>query len=349
MRPELIPGWPLHSYGLMLVIGFYSAYFLSRWTSKREGIDPNKMVDLLLIAAVLGIVGARVLYVIQYSDRIHGLMDAIAIWKGGLIFYGGLIAATIGLLIYITKQKLPVWRVADAAAPAIMLGLAIGRVGCLLNGCCWGGVCDESYALAVRFPRLVNSTASGGCRAPNVRSDGLIRDGKWHAAVKSGPMGLTSRDAIKRYVIDQDHPDTWRDTSLSWYRSVGDDVEQITGSHAFLQHLVQHPDKIGPDDTTSLPVHPTQVYSTCLALTICVILLLWRRWRRRPAEVFALMGCLYGVARFLVEGLRNDTNPVLGPLTLGQATSLPIFAAGLIAFIWCRTRKPELDKADGAT
>ena len=104
MHPELIPGWPLHSYGLMLVIAFYSAYFLSRRTARQAGVNPDKMLDLLLIAAVLGIVGARALYVIRYWRKIEGPLDLIAIWRGGLIFYGGLITATVGLLIYIRRQ-----------------------------------------------------------------------------------------------------------------------------------------------------------------------------------------------------------------------------------------------------
>ena len=117
MHPELIPGWPLHSYGLMLVVAFYSAYFLSRWTARKESIDPNRMLDILLIGAVLGIVGARAMYVIRYKDQIRGFIDLIAIWNGGLVFYGGLVTATIGLAIYIRRHKLPFWKLADAAAP----------------------------------------------------------------------------------------------------------------------------------------------------------------------------------------------------------------------------------------
>jgi phosphatidylglycerol---prolipoprotein diacylglyceryl transferase len=349
MHPELIPGWPLHSYGLMLVIGFYAAYFLARRTAKREGVDPKRIVDLLLIGALLGILGSRLFYVVQYRDRIDGLVDAIAIWKGGLVFHGGLITATIGLLIYMKRNKLPVWRVADSVAPAIMLGLALGRVGCFLNGCCWGAVCSESHPMSVRFPRLINSTESGGCRAPAMSREGLVCDGQWHAAVQGGPAWLTSHEAIKKYVVDQNHPEAWREMSVFWYRCDAQNIERITGSYAFLQHLVEHPDKISPDDTASLPVHPTQLYSVVNALAICLILLVWWRWRRRPGEVFALMAVLYGISRFLVEGLRHDTNPVLGTLTMGQVTSVALFVIGLVGFVWCRTRKPELDKtADAA-
>jgi phosphatidylglycerol---prolipoprotein diacylglyceryl transferase len=93
---------------------------------------------------------------------------------------------------------------------------------------------------------------------------------------------------------------------------------------------------LGPDDSCSLAVHPTQLYESSFAFIICGALVLWRRWRHRPGEVFALMCLLYGIERFVNEGLRNDTNPVLGHLTLGQATSVPVFLIGLAAFIYCR-------------
>ncbi len=340
MHPELIPGWPIHSYGLMLVIAFYSAYFLSRWTARREGVDPERMIDLLLIGALLGIAGARALYVIQDPGHISGLIDLIAIWRGGLVFYGGLIAATAGLIIYIRAKKLPLWRLADAAAAAVMLGLAFGRIGCFLNGCCWGAVCDEKYPLAVRYPQFVSAIRQG-----RSLSEIVTADGRWKAVETStGPDGLAS-EVVSHKRLEQrikEDPEAWRSMDLLWVRRthLPDGAikhEQITGSPAYLQHLKQRPDRLDPNIATrSLPVHPTQLYESGSALALCGILLLWWRWRRRPGEVFALMGCLYSVVRFTIEGFRNDTSPVLGSLTLGQVTSIPVFAVGLAAFVYCR-------------
>ncbi|MFW6158775.1 MAG: prolipoprotein diacylglyceryl transferase, partial [Planctomycetota bacterium] len=119
MHPQVIPGWPLlHSYGLMLVVAFYSAYFLSRRTAKKEGVHPDRMIDILVIGALLGIIGSRAFFVIQYG--VSSFWQVFAIWRGGLVFYGGLVLATVGLIVYIRKKKLPLWRLADAAAPAIM-------------------------------------------------------------------------------------------------------------------------------------------------------------------------------------------------------------------------------------
>ncbi|MFH1731006.1 MAG: prolipoprotein diacylglyceryl transferase [Planctomycetota bacterium] len=342
MRPEVISGWPLHSYGLMLVVGFYTAYFLLRWAAKREGLDPKWMVDMLLIAAALGIVGARVFYVIQYGDRVRGFLDFFAIWRGGLVFYGGLVAATAGLVVYVKVKKLPTWKVADAAAPAVMIGLAFGRVGCFLNGCCWGAVCEESFPLAVRFPRLTASAADGGCRRASGGHVAVEPDGKWHLTVISGaPPRVDSREKLIKYV--KARPEAWRKMSLQWSRATktADGTvkqETITGSPAFLQHLAEHPGKLGPDEMKSLPVHPTQLYSSFAGFVMCGALLLRRRWRRRPGEVFALMACLYAVTRFCIEGLRHDTNPVLAGLTIAQTISIALFAAGLAGLVFCRLR-----------
>ena len=340
MHPRLIPGWPLHSYGLMLVVGFYTAYFLSRWTAKKERIDPNRMIDVLVIGAVLGIVGSRIVYVIQYRDQIESFWDLFAIWKGGLVFYGGLIAAVAGLAIYVARKKLPVWKLGDAAAPAIMLGLALGRIGCLLNGCCWGARCDEHFPLGVRFPRLVSSTVDSGDARPESQAPS-----QWRAFVRKDDTDrlLPRKELIS--AADKD-PDLWRRLSVRWSQRVAladgrRATEVITGSYAFRQHLVQYPRELTPEDTWSLTVHPSQLYSSFSALVICGLLLLWRKHRRRPGEVLALMACLYSIARFFVEQFRNDTDPVLGELTMGQATSVLVFAVALVAFVFCRLRPSE--------
>ncbi len=349
MHPEVIPGWPLHSYGLMLAVGFYAAYFVARRMARKEGLDPKHLLDILLLAAALGIVGSRVFYVVQYSDRVDGFLDMFAIWKGGLVFYGGVIAAVIGLAVYVRVKKLPAWRVADAAAPALMVGVMFGRLGCFLNGCCWGAVCDEQYPLAVRFPRLVASSSAGGCTGRVTHDVAVERDGRWHIKIIRGvPSRVQTRRELGTYL--KSHPEAWREVGVQWSRATEAadgtiERETITGSSAFLQHLLEHPDEIGPDDTRSLPVYPTQLYSSSFALVICVVLLLWRRWRRRPGELILLMACLYAVARFINEGLRDDTSPVLGPLTIAQTISVAVFVLGLAAFAWRRFRRADASLA----
>ncbi|MEI9866095.1 MAG: prolipoprotein diacylglyceryl transferase [Limisphaerales bacterium] len=97
--------------------------------------------------------GARTTYVVTYwKDEFAGqpLTEIFAIWHGGLVFYGGLIGATIAGAIYLCWKKLPLWKIADILAPSIALGSVFGRIGCLLNGCCYGRACAAPWAIT--FP-----------------------------------------------------------------------------------------------------------------------------------------------------------------------------------------------------
>lgn len=334
MHPELFPGlgWPIHSYGLMLVVGFYTAFFVMRRLAKKDGVDPNVMIDILLVGALMGIVGARIFYVIQYNQYVHGFWDYFAIWKGGLVFYGGLIAATAGVMIFLKIKKLPIWKIADIVSPALMVGLAMGRIGCFLNGCCWGAVA-ENYPLAVTFPRYVVS-------AP---TDTQPYDNAWHYS-DGRTRVLNFSNTHERFVQRAEIDPTMKERDFHWWRVVkgadGNELQSIVGSPAYLQHLSKYPEKIAADAERSLPVHPTQLYESFGALAIAALLLGYRKYfRRNMGETFAMMGMLYAILRFTVEGFRVDTPSIIGSMSMGQVVSLPIFAAGIILYIWSRSRK----------
>jgi phosphatidylglycerol:prolipoprotein diacylglycerol transferase len=100
-----------------------------------------------------GIIGARFVYVTTYwKEEFAGqpVSEIFAIWHGGLVYYGSLIGATIASVIYIRWKKLPLWKTADVLAPSIALGNVFGRIGCLLNGCCYGRACNLPWA--IHFP-----------------------------------------------------------------------------------------------------------------------------------------------------------------------------------------------------
>jgi phosphatidylglycerol---prolipoprotein diacylglyceryl transferase len=143
----------IHWYGVMVALGFLAGL----WTAGRRallvGIHSEKVVDLgpWLIGGAL--VGARTLYVLSYwQESFAGrpVGEIFAIWKGGLVFYGGLIGATAAGILYAWLKKLPLWKLADVVAPSIALGYVFGRIGCLLNGCCYGRACSLPWA--IRFP-----------------------------------------------------------------------------------------------------------------------------------------------------------------------------------------------------
>lgn len=159
MSPELfrLPfvGWSIHSFGMMVVLGFLAAYVVVRIGARREGIPKESIQDLPIWMVLSGLAGARLFYVIQFYDESYDdgrWHHAFRIWEGGLVFYGGLIFGTAAFILYCRRHRLPLLRMTDIAAPSVALGLAFGRIGCFLNGCCFGRACDPSFPLGVRFP-----------------------------------------------------------------------------------------------------------------------------------------------------------------------------------------------------
>jgi phosphatidylglycerol:prolipoprotein diacylglycerol transferase len=154
---------PIYGYGLMLVIGFMAAAHLAKFLARRSGLDGEIFMNAALLALVTGILGARLSHVLENwaeftkSDRSLGenLWNMINLRSGGLTYYGGFLLAFPTLLIYGRLKKVPLALGMDIMAPAIMLGLAFGRIGCFLNGCCYGAQCDLPWA--VRFPYYSNA------------------------------------------------------------------------------------------------------------------------------------------------------------------------------------------------
>ncbi|MEW6188870.1 MAG: prolipoprotein diacylglyceryl transferase [Actinomycetota bacterium] len=127
------------SYGFMLAFAFVVGILLAYREARRRGLNPDLVFDLVLYAAIGGIVGARLSYVIGHSrEFLITPLRIFAIWEGGLVFYGGLAGGTLAVILFIWLRKLPLWEIGDMIAPCLALGYAIGRIGCFLNGCCYG-------------------------------------------------------------------------------------------------------------------------------------------------------------------------------------------------------------------
>jgi len=160
VHPELLSLGPLtiHWYGVMLALAFLAGL----WTASRRaplvGVASERIADAGFWLLVGAIIGARVFYVITYWDTlIQNPLFPSAPWteifmvhRGGLVFYGGLIGASLACILFARRHKLPLWKLADIFAPSIALGYVFGRLGCLMRGCCYGRPCDLPWAL--RFP-----------------------------------------------------------------------------------------------------------------------------------------------------------------------------------------------------
>lgn len=144
---------PIRLYGLMIGIGFLLGIFLASRRAKKEGINPDRILDMGVYLLLAAIVGSRLFYVLlNLREFSANPFDAFAIWKGGLVFYGGLLAAVPVGIWYVKKHSLPVWKSADIFAPYIALGHAFGRLGCFFAGCCYGAPCDGPICITFSDP-----------------------------------------------------------------------------------------------------------------------------------------------------------------------------------------------------
>lgn len=149
-----IPGADIPVYGFGACL-FLAAVLGTWWVtarSRRVGMPGQKTQDMVIVIFLAGLVGARLLYMIQYHKQFPDksplalFLAFFQIWKGGIIFYGSVLGGVLGYLGFYwvvlrrLKPHVSGWQLADAVAPVLALGLAIGRVGCYLNGCCWGQV-----------------------------------------------------------------------------------------------------------------------------------------------------------------------------------------------------------------
>jgi len=134
----------IHSYGLLILTALLFAFTVSSKRAKTVGVDPDDLPFMYLLVAMCGILGARLFYFL-FSDTQNFFANPFIFFdgnEGGLVFYGGAIGGVISGVIYCYLRKIPVWKMADIAAPAIMLGLAIGRLGCFFAGCCHGAAIE---------------------------------------------------------------------------------------------------------------------------------------------------------------------------------------------------------------
>jgi len=141
MHPVLIRIGPLtiHTYGVLIAIGFILGLALAVRQAKKQGIPADKIVDLGFYMLIAAIIGSRLFFVlVEAGPFLRNPLDIFKIWQGGLVFYGGVIFAIPVAIWYAKKKGLDIWGAADIFAPSLAIGHAIGRLGCFSAGCCYG-------------------------------------------------------------------------------------------------------------------------------------------------------------------------------------------------------------------
>ncbi len=149
---------PLFGYGAMVLIGFVTGLAYATRRAKQVGYNPEHVMDVAFWLLIFGIVGGRTAYLVQYGGHIfqraknlpEALYGIINLAEGGLVLIGALAGGTLGFAIFCWLKRLNVFEFLDIIMPAVFIGIGFGRIGCLLNGCCFGDRCDLPWGIT--FP-----------------------------------------------------------------------------------------------------------------------------------------------------------------------------------------------------
>ena len=150
MHPILfnIGDFPVYTYGLLLAAAYLLGLQFAIVRARKRGLDQSKVMDLGIWIIVSALVGAKGMLIIVERDRFGwSVADLMNLFRSAGVFYGGLIAAVVVALVYLWRHRMPVWTVTDVFAPGIALGHVIGRLGCLLAGCCFGAATNVPWAI----------------------------------------------------------------------------------------------------------------------------------------------------------------------------------------------------------
>lgn len=153
MHPILFKIGPfeLYTYGALLAIAFLTAIYLAARQAEREGLNPEFASDMGIVIIISSVLGARLFYILFYDLQytLNNPSELLKLRQTGLVFYGGLIFAVVAGLTYARMKKVPLTVVLDIGAPSIAIGQAIGRIGCLMSGCCYGRETQVPWAVAL--------------------------------------------------------------------------------------------------------------------------------------------------------------------------------------------------------
>jgi len=390
MRPTLftipfLPAWlgEIKSYGVMLMIGFLTGIWMACRRAERSRANPDIVLNMGFISLIGGIVGARAMYVIHYwADRFANQPSPLAavfdIRAGGLEFLGGPILVIPALYIYLRFiAKVSTRWYLDMAAPALPWGLAITRIGCFLNGCCWGAVCTNPHDAdhvqagvpwAVHFPygspamqqqyqfgqltlpKELIWVSPGGDSAPLPREaiEALLKGGGTQSAELRANLDKATRDltdaGAKNAPADQ-------------LKALEMEVKAAQSAYGNFTHNTLagiaeaqcNRYGLSAQELHDLaahyearPVHPTQLYAVLTGLLLTWILSVGYYYRRRHGVLLPWFLILYSIARFLEELLRQD-NPLdfgFGGLTISQFLGLVLIPIGAVS-LWYIYRRPE--------
>ncbi len=330
-------GLAIRGYGVMLLSGVVAAVSLALVRARRYGIGEEVILAIAPWAVVGGIIGARLFYVIEYreqfltADPILTLRKVANFTEGGLVVYGSFIGGFAAAATYVFYKGLPLLRLGDVIIPTLFIGLALGRIGCLMNGCCYGGPCEDTWT-ALRFPNsspvFQDQLESGQLVGIQLNNDRSRVESVWPNS-PAAERGIQSGDTV---------------TQLGPVRSIelanpARPLEEAPYGLIALVNGKEHYWSAADLPAVADPVKPTQILGAIGGLFLCVTLCIASRFSRRDGVVMLGGFAGYAVMRFGMEMLRNDEPGQFGTeLTIAQWVSIVVLILSLSGLIWLFAR-----------
>ncbi len=343
-------GLAIRGYGAMLLLAVIAGVALSLYRAQRVGLNPEIILSLGTWFFVWGILGARAFYVIEYWDRFQkptlaqSVFAILNLTQGGLVVYGSLLAGGAALIVFVRKYHLPGLALADLIAPGVVLGIGLGRLGCFMNGCCYGGPSDLPWAVQFppESPAFIDQVETG-----QLYVQGLVFDGSGDdpAVVKRVEPGSPAQAAGMKpgdRVVAVGHMPvkSVAEAQAELFRNFGEGQTvalKIAGDEAARRWAITGPPPV------SRPVHPAQLYSVIDALLLCFLLLAFEPYKRRDGELTALVLTIHPISRFLLEIIRVDESAVFGTgMSISQNISVAILAGGVALWIYLLWRPRKI-------
>ncbi|MFO0813293.1 MAG: prolipoprotein diacylglyceryl transferase family protein [Gemmatales bacterium] len=336
---------PVFGFGFLLIIAFVVAAWLAGRRARQEGHSHTIPWDVGLYIFIAGVIGARLLsmFVDQKppDDLAKGFLQFFKIWEGGLVLYGSIPGGLLGYwLAYRTIVKpnnLRTLQLADWLAPSIALGIAFGRLGCFLNGCCYGDVADPAMvptALTVQFPANSN---------PHYE---VVWLRGWQSAygfqLGTGPLEECVVKAVDKgssaaqagLQVD-DLIESINDQATLHAKAIYDAILAVKPYQQLAMTVKRKGQtvKLQFEPPPSLPLLPTQLYMALDGVILFALLWTFYPMRRREGAVMAMLMMTYAINRYLIEQLRLDNPEYVGSFTISQAISLGLFLAGAVMMV----------------
>ncbi|MBL8878273.1 MAG: prolipoprotein diacylglyceryl transferase [Phycisphaerales bacterium] len=364
-------GRDVPGYGLMLMIGFLVAIVWAARRAMRSGANPDVILNCGFIALIGGVVGARAMHVVHYWSEFAGKRSILElIWaivdvtKGGLEYYGGFLLASISIILWLKfYERVSLRWYCDIMAPSAAIGLAFGRLGCFLNGCCYGATCEQPWALQFPYaspahieqwqkndphaalPAELIALHSAGVALPIMRESIAARDEEIAGAQqKEDSLAAELKELRSKAAAatgDQkaelDRQIRQKERALAQAEATfGDIREQMRRFNMSAAEIRALAKGFG-----SGHVHPTQLYSFVMA-TIVALMLSALYWRRsRDGVVTCTFFFFEPLSRIVLELIRADNPLDTFGLTISQFLALGMMTVATLVYFVLRGSAPR--------